>query len=117
MKSDKQMIHALTVARWTRGDDRQGAYWTAPPGKGPPGPWMTRTAFRYLVRGDASRVLAAKGWNVAGEYVGEIDRVSVGDHVLHAVKAPKFITIRAALKREGLPAIAWYESAACERGK
>jgi len=113
MLNDKKKRGALAAAGWT--EEREGnGFWTAPVGTAPPTAWSTRRAFWFLIRGTASRALAAIGWDVAPEYVGG-SGMSIGDHVLHEVKAPRFITIRAALRREGLPSLADYEAAACAK--
>lgn len=91
----------LFAAGWQyTGDD----FWIATPGTAPGGPWTTKSAFRYLALGNTFRALAALGWNVPGEYVGNCDVVTAGPYVAHPEKAPRFITVRRALKIEHLRA-------------
>lgn len=116
MKSQIQKIRAIEAAGWVQSKDEPG-FWIPPPGTAWGDMWSPERAFYLLTRGNASRDLAARGWDVAPEYIKVGGRPSLQDNVLHDVKAPKFITIRSALRLEGLPPISGYENVAVERAR
>lgn len=97
---------ALLAAGWEEHeDDYQGPWWSAPPGRGPAGPWEMETAWEYVQLGEAMRALAARGWDVPGEWIGE-PGTTCGQHVRHEGKGlRRFIRVEKALAMEGLPAL------------
>lgn len=98
--SDAEQERALLAAGWSRTDP---GYWMAIPGTAPSGEWSQKTAYGYLLLGEAMRRLAACGWDVPGEYVGDSRVATFGPHVMHVQKAPRFIRVSEALEMEGLP--------------
>ena len=97
---DEEQNAALIAAGWRTTDP---GFWIAPPGTAPDGEWSTQSAFGYLLLGEAMRTLAARGWDVPEEYVGEVGVATLGQYVKHAVKAPRHIRVSTALDLEGLP--------------
>lgn len=96
----------LLAAGWEEHpDERQGPWWSAPPGQGPAGPWDLETAWKYVQLGVAMRALAERGWDVPDEWVGT-PGATCGQHVRHEGRGiRRFVRVERALALEGLPAL------------
>lgn len=106
---DDIKVHIIEAAGWARVEDglrHVAPAWTAPPGRAPAGPWCIDSAWRWHVKGEVFRALAAKGWDVPEEYVGNARMCTVGEYPKHPTKSRgMFITLARALRIEGMQSL------------